>query len=101
MALTDDIVYVISIITRQQIGVFYNSHKSSLTYCSFYQPLQYFITAARDGTVHIYHTGMLCIAFIEIFNIRVFYSCNFIEEFSKRSRMIKFYYIYAFGSTKI
>ena len=59
MALTDDIVYIISVVTRQQIEVFYNTHRSSLSYCTFYQPLQYFITAASDGTVHIYHTGIL------------------------------------------
>ena len=57
MALTDDIIYVISLVSRQQVKVFYNSHKASLSYCAFYHPLQYFITAARDGSVHIYHTG--------------------------------------------
>lgn len=57
MALTDESVYLISLKYRKQIQVFHNTHKFSLTYCAFYRPLLYFITAARDGTVHIYHTG--------------------------------------------
>ena len=57
MAMTEDFVYVISLISRQQVQAFPNTHKASLTSCTFYMPLMYFISAARDGTVHIYHTG--------------------------------------------
>ncbi|XP_076803199.1 uncharacterized protein LOC143447131 isoform X2 [Clavelina lepadiformis] len=60
--LTDDTIYVVSMSVRRQIGMIDNTHKASLTSCTFYKPFSYLITAARDGSIHVYNTAVRALA---------------------------------------
>jgi len=60
MVLTDDSVYIISMTARRQVDVIHNTHEASLTSCTIYKTSSYFITASRDGSIHIFHTGIVC-----------------------------------------
>ena len=54
IALTNTFVYIIDIVTRRQVNAIPNNHGASFTASCAYYPLNYFITAAENGTMSIY-----------------------------------------------
>ncbi|CAH1788529.1 unnamed protein product [Owenia fusiformis] len=55
LALTDDAVFVFNYMTGALTHHLMNRHNHSLTSCCFYKPFDYFITAARDGSLKVWN----------------------------------------------
>lgn len=70
MVLSEEAVYIINMKTRKQVDIIWNTHDASLTCCAYYPRYSYFISAARDGSIHVHHTGKRC-GFMHVISILV------------------------------
>ncbi|XP_070570863.1 WD repeat-containing protein 87-like [Ptychodera flava] len=61
LVLCDDGVYIINYKTNKQTHFIRNWHSTSLSSCVFYRPLEYFITAAKDGSIKVWNAVVFSI----------------------------------------
>ncbi|KAI8613220.1 WD40-repeat-containing domain protein [Chytriomyces sp. MP71] len=55
IALCDTNIYFFDTMNLSLLDSIKNTHKFSVTYCVFYEPLEYLVTAAKDGTIKVWN----------------------------------------------